>query len=757
VKVTPDGVVKLLDFGLAKAIEDPAASTDPAGSPTITPTITLDATHAEVIIGTAPYMSPEQAQGKSADRRGDIWAFGAVLYEMLTGKRAFIGESAADTLAAVLKLEPDWTRLPAETPGAIRKLLRRCLAKDRKQRLQAIGDARIVIEEVIGGSAEETAPSGRGSETWSWWGAGGWMAAAMLAMIAGVALWGWLRPAAPEPRGVVRFSSTLPAASVPGAIALSHDGSRLAFVGGPQRQIYVRMLDQLEARPLSGAADAAFLCFSPDGQWISYVGGFGGEAQLKKIAVAGGPAQTLAGSSARAGPPFQDWGVDDNILFNSGGALLRIPAGGGEPQTLAAPDARKGERFYAAPQLLPGGRDVLLNVYAVISSSLQALNLKTGEKKILLERAGVPARYVPTGGGSAGGHIVYYAEGSLMAVPFDVGRMEVKGSPAPVVDGVQRVGLSPFGLWGVSDSGTLAYVPGASSQVASRLVWVDRKGAEQALPAPPRAYLTPRPSPDGQRIAVSIRGEDSTVDLWVYDIGRGTLDRVTSDGSSANPIWTPDGKRLMYDRPSLSTAILWVPADGSSPPSILASFEKGPISATSLSSDGKFLLGYYITAGGLWVLPLPDGSTPNPKAQSFLGSRSIEQDPQFSPDGHWVAYSGSDAGNNGIYVVPYPGAGGKIAISTAGGTKPRWGRGGRELYYRDGDKMMAVDTQSTPAFHAGAPKLLFEGRYGAGFDVTPDGKHFLMTKPPPARQAAPDQLNVVLNWFEELRRRVPGK
>jgi len=749
IKIRPDGTVKVLDFGLAKVAQASAHEPDPQTSPTLT----ISPTRVGMILGTAAYMSPEQARGKPVDNRADIWSFGAVLYEILTGKQAFGGESVSDTLASVLKLDPDWDRLPANTPGAVRKLLRRCLTKDRRQRLQAIGEARIAIEEVTGGKAEEVETTVRSLR--SRLGSVGWIAAAI---ILSVALWGWLRPAPPAPRSVVRLTTTLPVANVIGAIALSRDGSRLAFVGGPHRQIYVRMMDQLEAKPIPGTEEASSICFSPDGQWISYFGGTS-KPKLMKIAVAGGPAQVLV-DAVSAFVFTQDWGSDDNILFTgNGGSLMRIPAAGGTPQTLATPDPKSNEMFLAGPQLLPGGKQVLVNIArsggpAGRGGQLAALNLQTGEKKILIDHAVAVGRYLPTGPGPAAGHIVYYTPltGSLMAAAFDASRMEVKGSPVPVLDGVQGYGNSPFALLGVSDSGTLAYVAGDQGpRSAYTLVWVDRKGVEQPLPAPPRAYGSPRLSPDGQRIALGI--SDLEREVWVYDLARGTLQNVTSGGYGYSPIWTPDGKRLIYAA-SNGTSVVWAPFDGSSPPSILTRAEKGAITPTSVSPDGK-LIGYYPTSGDLWVLPLPEGSSGETKPQAFLDSRVRKVEPAFSADGRWVAYRSDETGNREIWVVPYPGPGGQILISTDGGATPRWSHDGRELFYRNGDRMMAVDVQTSPAFRAGTPKVLFKGTYASAYDVSPDGKRFLMIKPPATAQAPTDQVTVVVNWFEELHRRVP--
>jgi serine/threonine protein kinase len=561
IKVTPEGTAKLLDFGLAKAAEPPAGSAENS------PTLTISPTRAGMILGTAAYMAPEQARGKTVDARADIWSFGAVLYEMLSGEQAFVGESVSDVLASVLKLDPDWDRLPKNTPAAIRKLLRRCLTKDRRQRLQAIGEARIAIEETIQGKPDETTPVVMAKRPVI-----AWALAGLMTTVAGAALWGWLHRAPPEPRNVVRLTADLPSVSTsnPGTVALSRDGSRLAFVAEPQEQIYVQMMDQFEAKPIPGTNNAAFLCFSPDGQWISFVSR-SPTYKLTKIAVAGGPSQVLAEVLASVGPPIQDWGLDDNILYSNNGVLMRIPAAGGKPQTLATPDPKQNEQDYTSAQLLPGGTQVLVGIGPVGGSftaqggKIAALNLKTGEKKILVESVSAAPRYLPTGSGSSGGYMVHYASStaSLMAVPFDASRLEPKGSPAPVLDGVLGFSTSPLRFMDVADIGTLAYIagrPGADSN--NTLVWVDRKGIEQPLAAPPRYYLYLRLSPDGQRIAVGVTA-GGRQDVWVYDVARSTLHKIITEQDARLPVWTPDGKRLIYDEgPRLMSA----PADGSGAP-----------------------------------------------------------------------------------------------------------------------------------------------------------------------------------------------
>jgi serine/threonine-protein kinase len=521
IKVTPDGVIKLLDFGLAKAVENPTV----AGDVNDSPTLTFDGTRAGLILGTAAYMAPEQAQGKTADRRADIWSFGAVLYEMLSGKQAFAGESVSDTLASVLKDEPDWSALPGDTPPAIRLLLRRCLTKDRKQRLQAIGEARIVLDDVASGRTDETAAAVPVRSSRWWFAVAGWLTAAAAAA-AGLALWHSTHQTPAPAAQIVRFTLGQSVASLPGSVALSRDGSQLAYVGNPNDQIYVRKLDQLDARPIAGTEGAKVPCFSPDGRWLSFFLGRGPHTTLNKVLIQGGPVQTLAPAGTVSGPPTQSWAATDDIFYTSDGALMKVRANGGKPETILSPRAGSGVRWYAAPQLLPNGHWLLVSASMTLGvNGLRAiaLNLSTGEQEILLDHVGI-TQYLPTG---AAGHLAYYdvRTASLKAVAFDPIRLESRGVPAPVLDGIQNT-YDPFGLYAVSDSGALVYGRGTPG---STLVWVDRHGAEQAL-GPARRYDFARLSPDGQRVAVTISGESD--DVWIYTIRTGTLTRITSEGTA---------------------------------------------------------------------------------------------------------------------------------------------------------------------------------------------------------------------------------
>jgi dipeptidyl aminopeptidase/acylaminoacyl peptidase len=389
------------------------------------------------------------------------------------------------------------------------------------------------------------------------------------------------------------------------------------------------------------------------------------------------------------------------------------------------------------------------------------LNPRTKDRKVVLERVGI-AQYVPTGRPSTAGHLVYYdgRTASILAVPFDVDRLEVRGSPVPVVDAVRST-IGPFGDFSISDSGTLVYVPGTGPErTASTLVWVDGVGTERPLSAPPRAYSSntsaPKLSPDGHRIAVTIAGESD--DIWVYDQDRGTLERVTSEGNSRGPVWTPDGMRLVYEGLSgAHSAVLSVPVDRRAAPSVIATHDKARIVPSSVSPNGKFVLGFFPIDKGLWVLDVAEGALGGAKLSPFLDSKFTKYNPAFSPDGKWVAYRSFNTGRPEIDVTPYPGPGGRFQISTDGGDWPRWAVDGRQLFYRNGDKMMAVEVRTEPTFRTSKPTVLFEGRYGNGYDVSADGKRFLMVKPAGAQQAPTDQLNVVLNWFEELKARVPTK
>jgi Tol biopolymer transport system component len=760
VKVTPEGKVKVLDFGLAKAFAGDAASDDPSNSPTLSAAATMQG----MILGTAAYMSPEQARGKACDKRTDIWAFGCVLYELLTGRQAFQGETTTEILAAVLRGEPDWQALAASTPAKIRDLLGRCLQRDLRRRLHDAADARIEIEEALAtpATAEPTAAV-KGLRAL---GRQGLILSVgtllLVAAIASLVTWN-LRPS-PSPQPVSRTVITLPRGQqLAGlengpAVALSPDGTHIAYVAlqGGTQQIYLRAMDSLDAKPVPGTEGAFNPFFSPDGQWVGFFAG----AKLMKVSVSGGAATNLGDA---VNPRGASWGSQGMIAFAPAtvSAIQQVPDAGGIPQPLTR--FEKGEASHRWPELLPGGKALLFvgGSSGVSFSNAQVLvqTIGAGQPRMLIQGGSNP-RYAPSG------HLVYAQGGSLMAVPFDPQRLAVTGAAVPVVEGVLQSSVNGDAQYSFATTGSLVYVPGGVQATQRRLVWVSRNGAEQPVPAPMRAYQFPRLSPDGRRVAVSIQEQETQV--WLYDLSRETLAPLTFEGSqNYNAVWTPDGKRIAFQSDKEGPLnLFWQLADGSGGLERLTTSESNQF-PISWSPDGQLLAFVEInptTQRDIWVLRMGDpsaGSGRVRKAQPFLRTRFDESVPRFSPDGRWLAYISNESGHFEIYVQPYPGPGGKWQISTEGGTEPVWNPNGRELFYRSGDKMMAVEIATQPAFAAGKPRMLFEGQYEPtpattpNYDVSPDGQRFLMLKPSESAGTAPTQINVVLNWFEELKRRVP--
>jgi serine/threonine-protein kinase len=540
IKVRGDGTVKVLDFGLAKALA-PAAASDTAAALANSPTVTGPApTLAGIILGTAAYMAPEQAKGKPVDRRADVWALGAVLYEMLTGQRAFKGEDTIDTIASVVGKEPDWQALPAAA-SSLRPLLRRCLNRDPKQRLQAIGDARIQIEELMSGTSDDAAAShdpARSRRVAPVAIAG----LACGALIAALVTWALIRPATQLQRQSWRFEIVpLPAQalSIQEAdrnIAISPDGRHIAYRAGPPTQLAVRDTDRLDARPLEGTAHARNPFFSPNGQWIGFFDG----AALKKVSATGGPVITICPSRI---PRGASWGDDGTIVFatqDTATGLMRVSAGGGEPAVLTRPDTAQGERDHVHPSLLPDGRGILFTIVpsnAAEPKQVAVLDLKTGQRRTLI-RGGSQPEYVETG------HLLYVVTGTLSAVRFDLARLEVQSDPVLVVNDVGEPDRSTVD-YTVSRQGTLVHVKVGAVDSPRSLVWVDRTGRETPTGAPLHIYSTPRLSPDGTRIAVTIREPEA--DIHVFDLKRGTLMRLASSSSvESSPIWTPDGRRIVF-------------------------------------------------------------------------------------------------------------------------------------------------------------------------------------------------------------------
>jgi serine/threonine-protein kinase len=753
---------KLLDFGLAKLKEQAAPANVPLSElPTAKDPLTAQGT----ILGTLQYMAPEQLEGKDEDARTDIFAFGVVVYEMATGKRAFEGKSQASVIGAILKDDPpSISSLQPMTPPGLDRIVKRCLAKEPDERCQSAKDLTDELKWIAEGGSQVALASTATMKGFHAFG----RRALILSMgtlllgaaIASIAAWN-LKPTPPQP--VTRMVINLP----PGqqlagldrgpAVAFSPDGTRLAYVARQNGtlQLYLRAMDSLEAKPISGTEGASEPFFSPDGQWL----GFFAAQKLKKVAVSGGAVVTL-GDAAQ--PHGASWGSPGMIASprTDTSTLVQVSDAGGASQPLTR--FEKEDVSHRWPEFLPGGKAVLFaaspNNTNWINAQVAVQSLGTGERRNLIQ-GGTQPRYAPSG------HLVYAQGGSLMAVPFDSQRLRVTGTAIPVIDGVLQSPASGAVQYSLSATGSLVYVSGGVQSAQRRLVWVNRNGTEQQLAAPAHAYRGPRLSPDGRRVAVAI--EEQETQIWLYDLSRETLTRLTFEGNqNYNPAWTPDGKRIAFESNKEGPPnLFWQLADGSGGLERLATSAYGRV-PVSWSPDGRLLAFYEInpsTQRDILVLQMGDssaGSGQVRKAQPFLQTPFNESAPRFSPDGRWLAYISDESGRYEIYVQPYPGPGGKWQISTEGGTEPAWNPNGRELFYRTGDKMMAVDIATKPGFTVGKPRMLFEGQYevtpGAfpSYDVSSDGQRFLMLKSSESAQAAPTQINVVLNWSEELKQKV---
>ena len=616
------------------------------------------------ILGTVSYMSPEQARGQPVDKRTDVWAFGCVLYEALTGRRAFAGATLSDTLAAVLEGEVDWGALPAETPPLLRSLLRRCLQKDKERRLHDIAGARIEIEEVLA-EPETPGPTVAVRAPPGWRLASGWIGAALAVVITAVAVWGpWRRiPSAPTP-SLVTFPIDLPPEHQldSGALiklALSPDGTRLVYASerAGRTQLFLRELDTLDARPLPGTGGAWAPFFSPDGEWVGF---FAEDGTLQKIAVTGGAPVTICDAQAGTRNTGASWGLDDTIVYSNRGqegGLWRVSAGGGTPEWLGP------GRF---PQILPDGKSVLFSEYLRTGGddySPAVLSLETGETRTL-DRGRPGARYVRSG------HLVYGESGKLMAIRFDPARAELHGSPQPILDNVHMHPREVASI-SVSESGTLAYVPG---RYETTLEWVDREGRTTPWLEDEGTFMRPRLSPDGRRVAIVRMTPGSRFDIWVYDVERLTRHRLTDEGVFRGPVWTPDGTRITF---GTGSKLFWRRADGSGPAEPLrpgVSALEGRDVPFSWSPDGRLLA--FRRKGDIWMLPLEGDPSP------VVATSAYEGNPKFSPDGRWLAYGSNESGRGEVYVQPYPGPGERRTISTDGGTLPVWSPDGRDLLSR---------------------------------------------------------------------------
>ena len=717
VKVKDDGTVKVLDFGLAKAL-DP----NPTGDPSQSPTLTAAATQMGVIMGTAAYMSPEQAAGQTADKRSDIWSFGVVLFEMLTGQRLFTGETVSHVLASVLKTDPNWALLRADTPAPIKRLLRRCLERRPKRRLSHVGEALADLEEATAAPLEElsAAPSDTPETRPSGW-RQAWPRAVAASLVVGVlvaaAVWSLTRPDAPVPRSLVRFPITLPASDTLSvvflgpSVAVSHDGDTVVYAATRDgvRQLYRRALDQLDAVPISGTEGAQLPFVSPDGEWV----GFELDGTLRKVALAGGPPATLYDGSDVV-PTDASWGTNDLIVFGSSGnnQLMQVAAAGGvaEPVTTLG----EGEQDHRQPELLPGGTALLFSVAGGGDTRIAVKSLTTGERRHLL--VGSTPRYAMSG------HIVFARENALWAVPFDVDRLALTGDPVPVVEGV-TIGGSGFAQFSVARNGSLVYVTGGVDPDAVYLVWVDRDGNEELVAAEPRPYRGLALSHDGQQVVTQVTNPDGA-DLVIYDLARDTPTRLTfAPGPDIFPLWTPDGAHVVFaSRRDGALNLYRKAADGTGEVERLTTSANSQAALAS-SPDATTLFTVEIrpeTGRDVGLLSL-DG-----EIEWLLESDADESYPAVSPDGRWMAYTSNESGQSEVYVRPLPNvSAGRWQVSRDGGTSPLWGPDSRELFFQTGEQpgvgvtmMMAVN-DTEPTFAPGIPRPLFVGPYGLGRNARP--------------------------------------
>ena len=758
IKVRSDGTVKVLDFGLAKAME-PAVGSSPSLS--MSPTITTPAmTQAGIILGTAAYMSPEQARGKTVDKRADIWAFGCVVYEMLIGQRAFKGEEISDVLAAVLRQDLDWSVLPA-APTGLRRLLVRCLDRDPRTRLRDIGEARVEIDKTLAGVGDDAAaPQTTGTAAQSAPASTlPWAVAAALAVVAAVMAFGWWRSTRPVEqalRPLVRLDVDLGPDVSLGSVAganqiISPDGTRIVYVS--QNRLLTRRLDQPNATELAQTHGALAPFFSPDGQSVAFFAA----SKLQKISVDGGSATILCDAPLGRGG---SWDEDGNIIAALSGTagLSRIPSPGGPPTPVT--DLRNGELTHRWPQILPRSKAVLFTAHTATNgfdrASIEVMSLADQSRKTLVQ-GGTYGRYL------ASGHLVYVNRGTLFAVPFDADRLEVHGTPAPVLDQIGYNAQLGSAQLDFSHTGTLIYRSGGAGGGLLTVAWLDGAGKVQPLLAKPGAYVNPSLSPDGQRLAVNVV-EGSGTDLWVYDWQRDTMTRLTFTGTVDGALWSPDGRYIAFL--ALGEGLSVIRSDGSGKPQFLTQSKNRQV-PRSFVPDGKRLV-FFETASGtensLWTVPLESDKAGlrAGKPEAFLQTRATAL--SFSSDGRWMAYASNESGTEQVYVRAFPDAGGKWQISDSGGTWPMWSRNGRELFFEtlDNQIMVAAYAVKGDSFAADKPRMWSEKKLGSSggrknVDLAPDGKRIATLMPVETgdRQKAQSHVTFLENFVDDVRRKVP--
>lgn len=850
IKVREDGTVKVLDFGLAKAVQrgvaspsapaagsdalstlytppsgagdgsdsertriassdafgtahDPSGSAhDPSDSPTVvTPRARsgsgpgsgsgsgsgsggVGVTSAGIILGTAAYMAPEQARGSVLDKRADIWSFGVVLWEMLTGVRLFERAGVVATLQAVLREEPDWNALPADTPPLVRKLLRRCLERDRRKRLDSAAAARLDLDEAMSAGPHlpppvVVVPTPASKPGLTWGRAVPAIGTAM--MVSALAVWGLMRDQATtqpltqvavlvQPAAHIALGAFERARPTRTALAFSPDGRTLVFAGtaGTTTQLFARGLASDAATPLAGTEGAVGPFFSPTGQWI----GFWADSKLKKVPASGGPVETICEAPSPGGVYGATWGDKDTIVFapglvNGTGGLMKVAASGGTPEALTTVDTTK-ERAHLLPFWLPDESALLFTVSAATDLSTEAsvvVQPTDGGERRTLVAEGADGRYLPTG------RLLYMHLGTLMGVAFDASSLTVSGTPVVLRDNVMQAvntrstnAETGAGQFAVSNDGALAFLSGGLSPDLMRtLVWVDRTGVETPLDETVGSFWYPRVDIDATHVAYSkSRHNARAMDVWLYDVARKASTRLTSDGDNGAPVWSPDGTQVLFRRGSGSDASLQLlPVDGGAAQRIDAPGFLRPSSWSRATQT----VAVTDPTGKLFALPMQGSHTMTP----LLPGTFALAWPDLSADGKWLAYVSDESGRNEVYVQAWPGTGRKFRISTNGGVEPVWSRDGRELFYREPDAdggsgglFIAVPVQAGATFSAGQPRTLFTGPYASStsirnFDVTPDGRRFIMVKGEDDNEPPVTAVSLVLGWTAELEERLAAK
>jgi serine/threonine protein kinase/Tol biopolymer transport system component len=763
--VTNDGRVKILDFGLAKL----TAAITASESQTEVPTRKVN-TDPGTVMGTVGYMSPEQLRGQITDARSDIFSFGAVFYEMLSGKRAFQRNSMAETMSAILKEDPpDLSTTNASISPALERVVQHSLEKTPEQRFHSASDLAFAIEALSATSTDSDAVTTaslstvidqtsrkvlNSSRLWMI------IAAILTLCLVGLAAFVAFRRTRNDPLPVVRFDvapsnkTGLSLIRYP-AVTMSPDGSMLAFLANSDgvTRLYVRRLDDNDVKMIAGTEGALDASFSADGQWIAFVADF----TLKKVPL-NGPVVSLTRVGDSRG---LSWMTDDSLVYtpDATGGVFQISANGGEARAITKVDESKKERTHRWPQALPGGKAVLFTVGLLDkpddydSANVEAVVLATGERKLIIQGASV-ARYVPTG------HLIFARAGVLYGVGFDIDRLTVNGKPVPLLVGVAGDKTTGAVHFSISNDGTLAYLPGSSTSGGRSLTWVDKKGNPTAINVPTSQFNDVRISPDASRVAL-LQGSSMSGDVWVYDFARETLTRLTFNTINATPVWSADSKYIYYasvNSGADETTILRRPADGSQDAEkVVTITHQAYLKAILPDGETALLDAQRQTAdANIFTVSL----RPDAKPTAVINTQFNEFGAAASPDGRWLAYQSNESGRPEIYVRELVGSGGRWPISTGGGEEPRWSPDGKELYYRVNNQLIVVQVETRSSFHASTPGSLFNEVYdlrsnsGETYDVDPRGGRFLMIRPP--KEDASAQIRVVVNWFEELHRLVPA-